>query len=455
MSSTERAPEPTMEDILASIRRIITDDDTGKGQGDAPAAAAQTEDASLEGEADNQIIDDIARVLSSGGDEPANEDEEIMDLTGELGGLELVEEEPEETLEVAEPVDAAPEFVESRDASDELVGLDTLQTDELQSDVPQADDPQPDALEPEMLEVAETVVEVETIEVAEFVEPVEMDAPQEDAVPREMPSMVPPPIAEAPAEAAPEAPKLSASEEAATALERAIAALKAGQSPATAAAPVPTAPPVPTFEAAAPVAATAEPFAEAVPTSEVESEEMPSEAIPLPADIPMAVPMEPQAPDSETHLDPDAESVLEMAEAGTEPEGLAEDEMVLTEAETEETMFLEEPEMAPEPELGDEVASETESEPFWPPQDYAMGEAEPAPAAEIFEAPVEVTTEVATEAFAVGTNGVASEDTSGPKSLEDSIKEMLRPMLREWLDENMPRMIREELDSDALRREQD
>ena len=61
--------------------------------------------------------------------------------------------------------------------------------------------------------------------------------------------------------------------------------------------------------------------------------------------------------------------------------------------------------------------------------------------------------EVATEAFSAGTNGVASNDTSGPKSLEDSIKEMLRPMLREWLDENMPRMIREELDSDALQRE--
>ena len=37
----------------------------------------------------------------------------------------------------------------------------------------------------------------------------------------------------------------------------------------------------------------------------------------------------------------------------------------------------------------------------------------------------------------------------GAKSLEDSVKEMLRPMLREWLEENMPRVLnatlREEL----------
>jgi cell pole-organizing protein PopZ len=32
---------------------------------------------------------------------------------------------------------------------------------------------------------------------------------------------------------------------------------------------------------------------------------------------------------------------------------------------------------------------------------------------------------------------------------------MLRPMLRQWLDENMPRMIRDELDPETLRRLQD
>ena len=41
------------------------------------------------------------------------------------------------------------------------------------------------------------------------------------------------------------------------------------------------------------------------------------------------------------------------------------------------------------------------------------------------------------------------ESPIGAKSLEDSVKEMLRPMLKEWLEENMPRVLdatlREEL----------
>ncbi len=32
---------------------------------------------------------------------------------------------------------------------------------------------------------------------------------------------------------------------------------------------------------------------------------------------------------------------------------------------------------------------------------------------------------------------------------------MLRPMLREWLDDNMPRIIRDELDTESLRGRQD
>jgi cell pole-organizing protein PopZ len=50
-------------------------------------------------------------------------------------------------------------------------------------------------------------------------------------------------------------------------------------------------------------------------------------------------------------------------------------------------------------------------------------------------------------------------DYAGPvssKSLEDSVKEMLRPMLKQWLDENMPRVLtaalREELENSDVRR---
>ena len=65
-SSTERAPEPTMEEILASIRRIITDDDTGQARTQNAAQKARQDDETLEseGEADSQIIDDMIETIN-------------------------------------------------------------------------------------------------------------------------------------------------------------------------------------------------------------------------------------------------------------------------------------------------------------------------------------------------------------------------------------------------------
>ena len=93
MSSTERAPEPTMEEILASIRRIISDDESSSARKPTTSASHQDEEGLevAEGEADDRIISDIARVLS-GGTPAAEEEEDILDLTAELGGLEPVEE---------------------------------------------------------------------------------------------------------------------------------------------------------------------------------------------------------------------------------------------------------------------------------------------------------------------------------------------------------------------------
>ncbi len=119
MSSTERAPEPTMEEILASIRRIISEDESSAArQHTAPQNQADEEVLeSGEGEADDEIINDIARVLSGSGSaaQPAPEapavageqEDDILDLTAELGGLELVEDVEElELVEVAEEAPA-------------------------------------------------------------------------------------------------------------------------------------------------------------------------------------------------------------------------------------------------------------------------------------------------------------------------------------------------------------
>src|SRR6516164_2976933 len=178
MSSTERAPEPTMEEILASIRRIISDDESNSAKRSA-VPQSQDDDEALElsegeaeSEADDKIINDIARVLSGGAAAPveaAEEEEDILDLTAELGGLELVEEEVEavELVAEAEAPASEPEFL-----------------------------PEPQELEPAP-------------------EPVEEEATQPEAAALEAQASQP----------------LSASEEAASALERAIAALRAGQLP--------------------------------------------------------------------------------------------------------------------------------------------------------------------------------------------------------------------------------
>ena len=98
-----------MEEILASIRRIISDDETNAARA-RPASAQQQEDETaetVEVEADDAIINDIARVLSESA--PKVEDEEdILDLTAELGGAEIVEEVLLEEVvleEVAEPIE--------------------------------------------------------------------------------------------------------------------------------------------------------------------------------------------------------------------------------------------------------------------------------------------------------------------------------------------------------------
>jgi uncharacterized protein len=401
MSSTERAPEPTMEEILASIRRIITDDETGQGPADKSAKKAEAEDESLEGEADNQIIDDIARVLSgsSTGEAPASEEEEILDLAGELGGLELVEDDAEPVFEVTEEITETIEVLELEDAE-----LEDAEPEapaflaETPEEAPGADEPMFDAPEP----------------VQEMAPP--PPPPPQMAAPE---APVPPPAPEAPA-----GPKPSASEEAASALERAIAALRAGQVPTST---TPQAEPF-QFQAAPQPEAMSAPEPVMEPEAEIEPDGM------EPEPIPMAIPMPEPEPEAETH--PDAEFAME-ADAETEatpalePLEASESELVLME-ETEETVAFVEP--------------EAEKAPFWPAEAGGEQPVEPEP---VFEAEPEP------EPVLAQMNGGSHHDDGPSRTLEDSIKDMLRPMLREWLDDNMPRIIRDELDADTLRRHQD
>ena len=105
-----------MEEILASIRRIISDDEANSSAQQTAKTAEypgqiRPEDADYEA-ADTQIIDDIARVLSGGaaatsvptGGAPAANDDDILDLADLGGAPSEAAGEPidVEMLEVAE-----------------------------------------------------------------------------------------------------------------------------------------------------------------------------------------------------------------------------------------------------------------------------------------------------------------------------------------------------------------
>jgi uncharacterized protein len=386
MSSMERAPEPTMEEILASIRRIISEDESSAArQHTAPQNQADEEVLeSGEGEADDEIINDIARVLSGSGSaaQPAPEapavageqEDDILDLTAELGGLELVEDVEE--LELVEVAEEGP------------------------AEIFQAAPARPRPVLTPVEATPQTEPELELVEDASFeIFEAEASAPE--------------PVAESPAPMAQPAPAaakpMSASEEAASALERAIAALRAGQVPTSSTPfsfqpspePVFQAQPEPVFPAQSPVfQPQPEPGFQRQTEPEALAEPAPSIAAPAfePVPIPELVP----APEPEAEID-------------------EEPELVLTEVEVE----MSEPVLVVET-----VVSEPQLDRGW-----GMS------AAPDWSAGREGEAEEETETPHVNGGGGSYADSAAAKSLEDSVKDMLRPMLRQWLDENMARVL--------------
>ena len=356
-----------MEEILASIRRIISEDEASTEQPPPSASASQKDEEHLdlvEGEADDKIIHDIARVLSGGApgpvEEPAEESaaEEILDLTAELGGLE-----PVETLELIEELEIA-----------------ELQPDEPPLELESEPEPEPEPLSLE----AEAPLEPEPAP------PVQM-APPPAPVPMEPPQR-----------------KLSASEEAASALECAIAALRAGQVPTSAPPPTPN-----YMSASRPAPQPVSP----PPLFGVEPQPAPA-FIPEPAPVPGFIP-----PLPEPQL--------------SAPEPEAEPELVLTEfeIETTETLVME---VLPDEELLAEP-EETPSNPDYE-SDYLS----------------RLTNGSGPHEDLSAGSGLPAGST---KAIEESIKDILRPMLQQWLNENMARVVtaalKDEIRSDPARFQRD
>jgi len=161
MSNTDQAPEPSMEEILSSIRRIISDDNDETSSGDTveevkavepevetpPVEPASESEITMPEAAKVEVVEDVAPV--------AEDVDDIFELTNVV---EIDDPAPEETPVLDEPdmADFGVEVADSgADVADdiEFVSVETNEPEVLELPVPE---PEP---EPEPEPVIETPVE--------------------------------------------------------------------------------------------------------------------------------------------------------------------------------------------------------------------------------------------------------------------------------------------------------
>jgi uncharacterized protein len=144
MSDQESQQEPSMEEILASIRRIISED------GDEDTAAAPEAEAA----APEPVVEAVPEP-----EEPAEPEEVAEAVEPEEDVLELTDEVQDDgtvvnlnTGEAVEDEETPEEFVESLEAEDEEIELEMVDADE---EVPVFEEPATEEAEPEPEVVAE------------------------------------------------------------------------------------------------------------------------------------------------------------------------------------------------------------------------------------------------------------------------------------------------------------
>lgn len=124
MAKASASAEPSMEEILASIRRIISDDGSPAAKPAAVAAAPVTMDDDVgedSGGETHVTEDDLDRLFASGGDDADSDDGEVLDLAEESvemdEPLDLVEGFGPDEADIAfsEPVQAEPDLVPEED----------------------------------------------------------------------------------------------------------------------------------------------------------------------------------------------------------------------------------------------------------------------------------------------------------------------------------------------------
>src|SRR6478672_6938602 len=410
MSSTERAPEPTMEEILASIRRIISDDEASSVQQRATSAeyAEQVRaDDTEDGAADTQMIAEIERALAGGTSPASNDDdiEDILDLT-EPGGSAA-----DEVMMADEPVTVLEEVVLETEFYEE----EPRKLDFTAAFPPANEDRQDSPLT--FAETAPAFVEEAAARYEEEAAP----SYQEEFVATYEPE--PAPFVEMPApEPVRAAEPLPSLDDPTTALERAIAALKAGDLAA---------------------------FAREAQSDYVAPEPLYTPPLyPPPETVADAAPAEASFEPEPASFEPEPTMNVEEEEVVVLPEPEPEPVVPSWAAESSSWSQMEPSELEAEPEPEPEFEPEFEPEPLpWRSEDQSWRGAAPANEFELNPTRVNGGSEHEPHDFA---SPVSS------KSLEDSVKEMLRPLLRQWLDENMPRVLtaalREELENNDMQR---
>ncbi|WP_417668912.1 PopZ family protein [Roseibium sp.] len=140
MAQASQAEEPSMEEILASIRRIISDEDTQTNEGEASDADASLEDNPVEieaaddmGDASEMSQDDLDKLfdMDDGGGDDVAEAEADDDMAAAMA-----EEAAAEEIAVEEPVVEEPEPVEEDDAFELTEDLELSEDDVTAIDEP-------------------------------------------------------------------------------------------------------------------------------------------------------------------------------------------------------------------------------------------------------------------------------------------------------------------------------
>lgn len=188
-----------------------------------------------------------------------------------------------------------------------------------------------------------------------------------------------------------------------------------------------------------------EPQAEAAPAAPEPAAEPEAAAEPQPEPVFEAAP-EPEPHAGEASVDDDVLELTDRVEEeteGTSPMAIADDLMILD----REDEIQSEPE--PEPESEVDVEPEPEPEPV-------MAEApKSAPADDDDSLLAEPAASAAAGAFAALTENLRVSSDNG-QTLEGIVRELMRPMLKQWLDENLPSIVeakvQEEIERVARRR---